>query len=1007
MVRPSATVGAIGIMAQAAVWAANGKLMNSAENHILTRQVQLLYANLRSGQLISLANACFVSVINGMELGWRAVLLWWLLACATAGVRLYQAHLYQRPDRCHIPAEKWRHWSRLGTGASGMIWGLGACYFIWISSSNLQFFNAFIMCGMAAGAVPILAADHLAYRLYAWPISIGVGVAIFSNTALHMAASFMSFVFLLAVTRSCDNFFRTMVEAYSLESDKESRQRELLALFDISPAGIAVADEQGRYVDVNPAYCAMFGYSRQELIGNTFALILTDELLPLENEILQRALTQVEDKPSQWQVRRKDGDLLWVRSTFRTLHQDGGKARIFTMLLDVTELVASVKQLKLREEELKVLNDSLENQVEQRTAELAKANRNLGERADEISGLNLTLALRARELENAKETAEAASRAKTTFLAHMSHEIRTPLNAVLGLAQVGQRDNYGRRAADTFGQILGAGKHLLGVIDDILDFSKIEAGKLILEQERVELGTLIDRAVALNAGRAWEKKLDFRVDEAIDLPRYFQGDLLRLSQILVNLLSNAVKFTQHGWVELQVLRQADRLIFRVSDTGVGMSAEQQNRLFMPFEQADGSTTRRFGGTGLGLAISAQLAQRMGGAVKVQSIPEKGSLFEFSLPLQGAEEWDFERLDRAVASTGLLEQELAALAARLRCHGVRFSDLGASASLPAVLDLLVVAATDSTVDRQARAQGVKRAVLVPPESDNRNGRLAEDDVALVWPLRTRHVVAALELPYLKTTPAEGAERLAGVNILVAEDNEINRMVLESMLEPEGVNLVCVTDGAQALAQVAECGEGAFDLVLTDIQMPIMDGFETARRLQELAPGLPVVGLTAHALPEEKAKCLAAGMVEHLSKPVDLEQLVAIVLRHARHVPHPGRHRLAPESLSMKGFDQALPELLERFLAQHRQTPERLRQLAVAGDWAALARLSHDLRGVAGFFAQGRLAESARCLEQAACSADAQAFSLAIALSQELAQALVKIKEKIKAGDALSSASNPMG
>jgi PAS domain S-box-containing protein len=402
--------------------------------------------------------------------------------------------------------------------------------------------------------------------------------------------------------------------------------------------------------------------------------------------------------------------------------------------------------------------------------------RKLAEQAltDHQANLERIVSTRTAELEGARIEAERLTRVKSEFLANMSHEIRTPLNAVLGFAQIGHRESKGRnKAQERFHRILDAGQLLLGVINDILDFSKIEAGKLSAESRPFQLSPVIANAASFVAGAAKQKGLAYTVDAASDLPEWVMGDTQRLQQILVNLLSNAVKFSRHGEVRLRVARDGDDIYFKVIDTGIGMSQEQIARLFNPFEQADSSTTRKYGGSGLGLAISRSLAQMMGGEIAVESAPGAGSAFTLRLPL------------------------------------------------PAV------------------APGIEA--------------------------------------YTGKTDETGP-RLTQLRVLAAEDVEVNQMILEDMLVHEGAHVVFADNGQQALERLEEAGVTAFDVVLMDVQMPVMDGHEATRRIRKMAPELPVIGLTAHALAEERRKCLAVGMVDCATKPIDIDTVVNIIRKH---------------------------------------------------------------------------------------------------------------------------------
>ena len=394
-------------------------------------------------------------------------------------------------------------------------------------------------------------------------------------------------------------------------------------------------------------------------------------------------------------------------------------------------------------------------------------------------------------LHEARIEAERLAHVKSEFLANMSHEIRTPLNGVLGLAQLGHRESAGRgKSQDYFDRILHSGRLLLAIINDILDFSKIEAGKLTIESVPFAPRRLIDDTLTVVADMADAKGLRLETRLEPTLPEVCLGDPTRLSQILLNLLSNAVKFTEHGGITLTADGRGETLVFSVVDTGIGLTPEQIQRLFTPFEQADSGTTRQYGGTGLGLAISQRLAELMGGRIQVESQLGEGARFTVELP--------------HVAAAGPLETPTA-------------------------------------------------------------GR--------------------------RPTPM-ASKRLTGVHLLIAEDNAINQQVLKEILSLEGAALTLVDNGWRAVEAVARLPE-AFDLVLMDVQMPEMDGREATRRIAALAPGLPVIGQTAHALAEEHAQCLAAGMVDTLTKPLDHERLVNLIRTHLQ--------SRSPEQPALKTFD----------------------------------------------------------------------------------------------------------
>ena len=569
------------------------------EPTISERQVYLLFRNTRSGQLISMANASFLAGLNLMEHRLRDVALWWSLACAVALYRLYQQSRFVRDGFVVQGAEGWLARFRTGTAMSGLVWGGGAFYFIAGGSDSFRFFNAFIMAGMVAGAVPILAADNRAFRYYATPIVLAVMLAIAGGSPLHWAAALMAGVFLIAVTKSATNFNQVLLEAFSLEDEKTAQARNLRALFEISPAGIAVTDSGGRYLDVNPAYCTMLGVSRGQLIGQ-----------------VDRQANSGEAGPSPRRITSVDGSERVVRASSRRLQHGNGDVRVLSIFLDITELQSSLDQLAASEHRLQRLNDSLEDQVRERTQQIEMANA---------------------ELAVAKEAAESANLAKSAFLATMSHEIRTPLNVILGMANIMRGQGVNEKQADQLMKIDRAGTLLLGIINDVLDFSKIDAGKLQLEMTEIDMAALTHQVAAMVSDKAQARKLTVEVDVAT-VSGPLVGDATRIEQILLNFATNAVKFTETGTVTLRAVFEREsemtvQLRLEVDDTGIGLAPEQIERLFAPFEQADGSVTRKYGGTGLGLAITRKLAQLMGGQTGVVSTPGQGSRFWFVATLK--------------------------------------------------------------------------------------------------------------------------------------------------------------------------------------------------------------------------------------------------------------------------------------------------------------------------------------------------------------------------------------
>ncbi|MDB5800851.1 MAG: hypothetical protein JWL63_1790 [Rhodocyclales bacterium] len=540
--------------------------------------------------------------------------------------------------------------------------------------------------------------------------------------------------------------------------------------------------------------------------------------------------------------------------------------------------------------------------VERRQAEQAIRETELRHRAE----LEATVAQRTTQLAEAKEVAEAANRAKSSFVANMSHEIRTPLNAMLGLAKIIVREDRNPKTVMAANRILEAGQHLSGVINEILDFSKIEAGKMLIDPHPFALAESVNKAAELVRDRATLKRLDFNAHMASNVPGWVHGDRLRVEQILINLLSNAVKFTERGEVSVAVSvdRDSGDILFRIADTGIGMTADQIARLFSAFEQADSSTTRRFGGTGLGLAISRSLAKQMGGDISVESYAGVGSTFTVSLPLV---------------------------------------EVAAQASVP--------------------------------------------------------------------EPGTGQLRLRGLHILAAEDVELNRYVLEDLLHNEGATVEFAENGQIALEIIARKGQDAFDIVLTDIQMPVMDGYEVAQCIAQAYPQLPVIGLTAHAMREDRDKCLASGMVAHVTKPIDDDALVATLLKYC---DLPGSEAasstqgaiVAPPSHSVydakrlidwdalmhryKGRTEFIEKLIGTLLRTHGETPAKLRQAVLHGDIASTKFIAHTLKGVSGNLEAGELHVLAKRIHSGE-GEQSDAPALALQLADALDELLMMLRQ----------------
>lgn len=759
----------------------------------------------------------------------------------------------------------------------------------------------------------------------------------------------------------------------------EAQIRMLSTAIEQSYNAIVLTDLAGNIVFVNEAFESISGYSREEALGKNPRILKTDHHSPDVYKELWQRISSGGVWRGEFYNRRKDGSCYWENATISPVKDSEGR------IINYLAIKEDITSRKATEE----------------------------------------------KLEAAKVEAEAASRYKSEFLANMSHEIRTPLNAILGFNQILLAEEDNPDKVQKLEIIRHSGETLLGLINDILDLARIESGKLEIEELSFNPHQEFSSTIKLFFHKATEKNIQliYFIDPA--MPVEVRGDHLRIKQVLLNLLGNSLKFTPAGgriYVEIIKSRSADstcRLLFSVTDTGIGIPEDKKELIFEAFAQADTSITRKFGGTGLGLAISINLVKQMGGILQMESEEGKGSRFYFELELKTDKNTEslVSTVELEKFKIGIYRPETDKMSREeiikryLTSFGLQVKEISDLSYLEGVDTLDAFFFSCSSITKEELLPYVERLKTVPcillafQKENKKAAELRKYFTRIIYsPFSSLKLVDTLKeitgsrergeevVVEMEEKEEVSSQSFINAQVLVAEDNEINQMLMRSLLEKYGIEADIADNGLEALARLEE---KKYDLILMDINMPELDGIETAKRIieKEMIKGkahTPIVALTAHALKGAEQKFLEAGMDDYISKPIDLEELKRVLYRYLKSEQSESSEPKA--TISIEAISQSLQlelsivlKLLAGFSRNAATNLIKIEEAASAGEYEQLIQLAHTLKGSAANMRVKAIAEAAAAIESLARDAKEADYKKLIG---DIREALINLEQQLK-------------